>query len=514
MHGDGMVKMQTSKSSLGQLHVRWLPCLCLGFAILLCAVVQGADPADPLMESESVASAATVSAPETLLYYGRFHLVILHLPIGLLAGLFVLESVALLRHWPAYKGAAWLLLGMGSASAVVAAALGLFLSWNGGYDAELLFWHQWLGIGVAGLTLLLLFLKRFSAGRAGRAVYWVFLLICMSVLGAAGHEGASLTHGPGYLTENLPPRLSELFGAAKNPADELANAAAAQPPLSEFTATIQPILATNCLECHGAGKQRGGLRLDNRAGALHAEAGEVAAIIPGDALASELIRRVTLPEGAEDLMPPGNKPRVSPEEIIMLIDWINKGARWEDPLEVMEREVSAAPQSAIASVRVLPGAIVAPLKDGSPLLRVELQQVEHVGDAELAALAPLAANIVWLNLAGAQLTDAGLEQISSFTNLTMLYLNYTPIGDAGLAHLAGLPKLEYLNLVGTAVTDAGLESLASMKSLRKLYLWRTGATHAGVDRLRSVSPDLLARLGEDPATTPTQTVAPVATLTP
>jgi len=32
----------------------------------------------------------------------------------------------------------------------------------------------------------------------------------------------------------------------------------------DFARDIQPILAKNCLACHGPAKQRGGLRLDSR----------------------------------------------------------------------------------------------------------------------------------------------------------------------------------------------------------------------------------------------------------
>ena len=38
--------------------------------------------------------------------------------------------------------------------------------------------------------------------------------------------------------------------------------------LDFFEKRVRPVLATHCFECHGAKKQRGGLRLDTRAGAL------------------------------------------------------------------------------------------------------------------------------------------------------------------------------------------------------------------------------------------------------
>ena len=39
--------------------------------------------------------------------------------------------------------------------------------------------------------------------------------------------------------------------------------------LKFFEDKVRPVLATRCLSCHGSAKQKGGLRLDSRAAALH-----------------------------------------------------------------------------------------------------------------------------------------------------------------------------------------------------------------------------------------------------
>ena len=54
------------------------------------------------------------------------------------------------------------------------------------------------------------------------------------------------------------------------------------------------------------------------------------------------------------------------------------------------------------------------------------------GDAELAALRPLAPQTVWLDLSGTGITDAGLSTVAQFRNLTRLHLNRTRISDTGL----------------------------------------------------------------------------------
>ena len=59
-----------------------------------------------------------------------------------------------------------------------------------------------------------------------------------------------------------------------------------------FEAKVRPLLMERCLSCHGEKKQKGGLRLDSRAGWMKGgESGP--AIVPGKARESELLKRIT-----------------------------------------------------------------------------------------------------------------------------------------------------------------------------------------------------------------------------
>src|SRR6476660_4097542 len=64
-------------------------------------------------------------------------------------------------------------------------------------------------------------------------------------------------------------------------------------------AEARAILAANCLKCHGAAKQKGGLRFDSRDGLLGKGDSGSAAVVPGKLAASELIRRVSSKDKAE-----------------------------------------------------------------------------------------------------------------------------------------------------------------------------------------------------------------------
>ena len=74
----------------------------------------------------------------------------------------------------------------------------------------------------------------------------------------------------------------------------LASPARAAEPV-DYLRDIKPMLSQNCYACHGAAKQRGGLRLDTAASAIKGgDSGP--AIVPGKSGASRLIKAVPLPQ--------------------------------------------------------------------------------------------------------------------------------------------------------------------------------------------------------------------------
>ena len=106
----------------------------------------------------------------------------------------------------------------------------------------------------------------------------------------------------------------------------LAPAAPAADPPIDFIRDVRPILVQSCISCHGAAKQRGGLRLDNGAAAMRG-GDRGLAFKPGDAAHSRLILAVS---GMDpDLkMPPADKPPLTAEQIGVLRAWIDQGAKW------------------------------------------------------------------------------------------------------------------------------------------------------------------------------------------
>ena len=94
----------------------------------------------------------------------------------------------------------------------------------------------------------------------------------------------------------------------------------------QFNRDIRPVLSDKCFACHGpdAKTLEADLRLDLPERALESET-----IVPGEAHASELIRRVFATEPHELMPPPETHKPLSLREKELLRRWVNEGAEYE-----------------------------------------------------------------------------------------------------------------------------------------------------------------------------------------
>lgn len=246
----------------------------------------------------------------TLERLGNLHLVFLHLPIGFVVAAVLIECWRWRR--PSVEGA-WLqgrLLAANAVATLLTAGAGLVLAGTGSYDADTLGLHRWAGVVCAGLAIAVWLTH--AKGRVAGARVLLAGLLAVTIF--AGHQGATLTHGP-EVTAWWPAReivWVEVPGAEN----------------SVFTLEIQPLLERSCVECHGPRRSRGGLRLDSREAALAGGKSGLAAIAPGRPEASEALRRVKLPHDDDDFMPGGENPPLTADEIAALARWIADGAVW------------------------------------------------------------------------------------------------------------------------------------------------------------------------------------------
>ncbi|MEI6714236.1 MAG: DUF1553 domain-containing protein [Verrucomicrobiota bacterium] len=94
-----------------------------------------------------------------------------------------------------------------------------------------------------------------------------------------------------------------------------------------FNAKIRPLLEKHCVECHGAKKQKGELRLDAKPFAFKG-GHDGTAIVPGDTTKSLLFKRVVSKDDDERMPPEGDS--LPPEQIALIKEWIEKGAVWPE----------------------------------------------------------------------------------------------------------------------------------------------------------------------------------------
>ncbi|MGV3773449.1 MAG: DUF1553 domain-containing protein [Verrucomicrobiales bacterium] len=99
----------------------------------------------------------------------------------------------------------------------------------------------------------------------------------------------------------------------------------------DFKRDIAPIFEKSCISCHGPEKQKGGVRLDQKAAAL--EGGDIGPVIlPGQSSKSRLIHLVAGLE--KEMIMPAKGDRLTAEQIGLLRGWIDQGADW--PVEADE----------------------------------------------------------------------------------------------------------------------------------------------------------------------------------
>ena len=443
-----------------------------------------------------------------VLFFGRFHPLLVHLPIGFIVLAVIFELITWRKKVDLHTAVAYALL-VGAAFGVIAIVLGFMLASEGGYNEFALNTHKWTGITTTMLAFAAYFLK-INLGKTAwtRKVYLVALVLALVLLSIAGHYGGNLTHGSDYLLEHAPNSIRALAGL--QPARERITVLDSA---LVYEDVIHHIFEAKCNVCHNKDKQKGELLLNVPSGIMKGgENGPV--IVPGEASESELFRRVTLDPNHEDFMPTEGRTPLTKEETALLEWWILEGAPFDKKIIDLTRseringylrEVGIGKKkSFLASLDLPPverkmyDSIVAKgfrtktIANNSTWLEVgySAYNKDALNEEKLRTLAGVSENITWLTLSGTALQDQWLAHVGQLTNLTRLRIDQTPITDAGIKHLVSLKNLEYLNVYGTQLTDAAVEDLRQLSGLKKLYIWQTNITDEGVADIADSLPAL------------------------
>jgi hypothetical protein len=269
----------------------------------------------------------------------------------------------------------------------------------------------------------------------------------------------------------------------------------------DFAKDIAPVLSKSCIECHGAEKQKGKLRLDSKEAAFKGGDSGLAGIVPGKSADSRIYKVITLPKGHDDIMPPKGEP-LSKATTDLFKAWIDAGADWPASVKLVavtaaggkkEADLGPGPKPTAAETKAVAelakaGITAREIAQGSNWRYVNLRVVGKKFDAKVWDQLKDVTNLIELNAAGVEIADADLAKLGKLTNLRRLNLANTTVKDSSLAGLKTLANLEYLNLVGTQVTDAGLKQLTGLKKLQSIYLFESKVTDAGVADLKKALP--------------------------
>ena len=446
---------------------------------------------------------------DIVIFLGRFHPLLVHLPIGFLTLALLFE---ILSRRPAMEklGVSVRIIWLCSAlSAVVAAILGYLLSLGGGYNEEMLAQHQWFGISLAFMAggCYLLKTDQLQSRPLVRRVYGVLLVLVSLSLIITGHLGGSLTHGSEYLVEFAPKPIQRMMGSS--PIVDDRPKVTSLDSADIFKDAISPILNTKCTSCHNTNKRKGELILTSFSEIM--KGGENGAVItPGSLASSEIYRRITLPRDHKDFMPSEGKRPLSDEQLAIIEWWIEKDAPENgvitslDPDDNMtelfetyyglgkdgeEDIIAPEPDTAVINLLVRYGFSIRRLAAGSNLLEAKYSG-SLTDTTKVKSLLGLKDQLVWLQLSNTGISDDALQLIGQLTNLRKLNVSRNVISDQGVKHLLELSNLKYLNLYETNVTDSILVSLIGLPRLEELYLWQTRVTGEYVEKLKTSRPGL------------------------
>jgi mono/diheme cytochrome c family protein len=229
--------------------------------------------------------------PALLSILGNFHILALHIPAA------VLLIVPMFEFFERHEEATATVrrLSVFSAAGTWAAVLcGILHAHFNGFSGDKVQLHLWGGIAASafagGATLLLA--QGFRFRLAGQVA-------AIGVMSFAAHVGGELVHEEGF-----PFKPNKV--ASPRP-DKAAPDVEPGAKRDDYAQVIAPILEAHCVECHGAKKVKGKLRMDSLE-ALKKGGSEGAAFVAGDLRKSLMHVRVTLDPSDEEFMPTEGNP--------------------------------------------------------------------------------------------------------------------------------------------------------------------------------------------------------------
>ncbi|HEY1056577.1 MAG TPA: FN3 associated domain-containing protein, partial [Emticicia sp.] len=437
-----------------------------------------------------------VRIPVWISPFGRLHPALLHLPIGFSVILVIFLLFKKEFEPKSFSFFVKLLLIITALTSCLTSLMGFFLSREGGYDARLLQWHKWTGVGVSLFTYALTwFYDELSQKTRTLQVLSAGGLILFIL---AGHYGAAITHGENYVFEAFETKTKAPTFSQDS---------------SLYQAAIMPILEKKCMSCHNDQKVKGELNMASVAKIL--KGGKHGALWKAGDTTSLLLQRIYLSEEKKEHMPPKGKEQLTVEEVALLTAWIKEGA---DMKKAVKNYVPLSKAKALAfkiagssgtekvysfpeaSEKALtevntPFCVVAPLATGSPALEAEFFVSRKFDRKSLENLSKVQEQLVELSLAKMPVKDEDITLIAKFPNLEKLNLNQTDITGATLDQLAQCKHLSSVALSGTKISKEKMQKLMALPALSEVFVWNTALDSVAIQELSKKYPKVAIDAG-------------------
>jgi len=461
-------------------------------------------------------------------FLGRFHVLVLHLPLGILTLAVALEILTRFKTFQSLKVAlapTWI---AGAITALATVALGyMHASEDSFQDMPAVEAHRMAGVTLAAVTCLIALLRSrmlpapawptwagpeklfaplyravqpaFAPGSkldTGYDKLWVVpVAVILLLMIITGHLGGNLTHGDTYLVQYAPGPVRMLAGLPPNAGPRPKPKDLASADL--FLDVVQPALEQRCSGCHNNSKKSGGFSVATY-DTLMKGGNKGPVIIAGNPAGSDLFHRVNLTPDNGDFMPKDGKTPLNKNEIAAVGAWIQQGA--PKSALVGSLKLAAADTNAIQAVIGSQGAAaggdetvaytplpgegplpVAPEADKATIAKVvaegfivrKVDKNSNLVDVDYISPKPVTPEVM------ADLAKLG-------PNILRLNLRHAGITDTEIKTIAGFSNLRHLRLEANAITDAGAKDIAGLKDLTYVNLTNTKITDAGFDQVSSL----------------------------
>ena len=435
---------------------------------------------------------------EAIFFLGRFHPLLVHLPIGFLILAILIESYCSIFKIKINHRVINFTWFIAFFSSVLTTILGLLVAETGHYIDENLFMHKIFGLSLTAISFISWFLRlSIFSNLFSSSLKTLSNTIIIVLLTLTGHYGGNLTHGETYLVDYAPENIKELV-VKKNKYVELEIDS-----VKVYDDLIQPIFNQKCVSCHNKEISRGNLNMDSYSNLLKGGSSGIP-INKSDPRKSLLIRRITMPTSELKYMPPDGEP-VSFDEIKTLIWWINNLDKSNENLVSLKVEddikeslemlyslnftekqwfekisIDKIDESLVQNIDKSVFQIKF-ISDEKKFLSVKYLQ-KNVSVSDIEKLQKISKYIAYFTAKSSNISNELIKGISNFENLVKLEIQDNNIDDESIKILQSLKNLEILNIHNTKITSKSIEILKTFKNLKRAYVWGTSISRSEIDQ--------------------------------